>query len=105
MPMIELITGTEGLGIDTTKFSTLVLQQNGDTVVIMFIKVIEEHKGTFRNLITDLEAKGKKVQVFHPVIRTREIIAKMGFAPETTQVWAKTGKVATQDEIDYGRNL
>lgn len=89
MPMQEIILGTDGLGVDLTKFSTLVIDQRKSEVLLMFVKVKVEHQGTFRQLIATLESTGKTVKVYHPVVRTQQIISKMGYSQFDGQFWAK----------------
>jgi hypothetical protein len=102
--MEEVVLGIDGLGINANDFKTLVLQQEKETVTIMFVKVAVEHQGTFRGLIAHLEDMGKNVRVYTPVIRTREIIARLGYAPEEkdSPFWSKVGRTPNANEMEYG---
>jgi hypothetical protein len=89
--MQEIILVPTGLKLDTSPFTTLVLEEVGDKTIIRLVKVKEEHKGTFRNLIAQLESDGRKVGVWKPVHRTKGIISRMGFSqvPDVPELWVK----------------
>lgn len=70
-------------------------------ITLVFVKVTEEHKGYFRELLKAAEATTYKVRIFCPVRRTREIIARLGYGPVSHDMWVK-GVKADFEDIKYG---
>lgn len=89
-------------------FSGLNLEVDEDTMeaTIVFVKASIEHKGYFRALLTAMEASPYKVRVYLPVLRTRQIISRLGYGPnpDNIAVWEK-GIKATEMDIRYGRTI
>ena len=97
--------GSTFFGVDSSLFKDLELEINNKerTAMIVYVRVAEEHKGSFRKLLTAIEHSQYLPMVFCPVRRTRGIIARMGYAPSETDpdIWVK-GREASFEEIAYG---
>lgn len=80
---------------------TIDLDEEAKTVTIIYVRVKDEHKGSFRRLLAALEASPYKVQIYCPVRRTRGIIARLGYGPLDPDVWVH-GLPADYEDIKYG---
>jgi aminopeptidase C len=89
--IVQLTAGQ--LGLPPEHYSHLVLDKddNEHVITIVYVKVSEEHKGYFRELVRAVEATGYKTLIYEPIERTRGIIKRMGYAHMTASLWSKGG--------------
>jgi hypothetical protein len=90
-------------GVPDSLFSALTIDVDDEamTATIIYVKSSVEHNGAFRRLLAAMEASPYKVQLYCPVRRTRGIIARLGYGPKDSDIWAK-GIPADYEAIVYG---
>lgn len=78
-------------GVPDSLFANLTLEIDPKemTATIIYVRVAEQHKGSFRRLVMAIEASPYKLIIFCPVLRTRKIISRMGYGPIDDDNWMK----------------